>query len=546
MKHFLYLTNTRLVSLVAQGRRIVARREFAVSGAGAAAFEAYLANLRDTPTHLFTDLAEEDFRLDTIPHVGARDRDAILNRKLAQIFRNTPFRHALPQGRETEGRRDDRVFYTAITNAELLRPWLEMMERLHVPLEGIYSAAVFSGTLLEELDLLFAHTLLVTFTPGDAMRQSYFRDREIKFSRLTPIDLEEGQSLGTMIAEETTRTWQYLDSLRNFGADDRLEVCILVHPGDKRVIEPELRDFAQLRYHLLDIEEVALKLGLKPAPLDSTAEEVMVHLFLLKKAANHFASDEARRHATLRRARNALMQVAGAVVLASLAWTGWTVAPAFKASEADVRVAQQVGSLDREYDDIMKSLPSFGVGGSTMRDAVAFYNGSIRNFPTLTGFLVPVSGALRSHPTIRLTQLAWIATDDPKASPRLTLRAVMRESAPVKSIGGRTATGEPPAPPPPAQAEDPPNPPFAGGRYQVALVEGALRVPANDFRGAMVEVEKLAADISALPGYRAEVMEGPLDVSPNQQLQGRLTEKSAPTMDTRFLLRITREREPAA
>ena len=284
MKHFIYLTNTRLVSLVSQRKHIVARREFAVSGAGASAFEHYLANLKDVATHLFTDLAEEDFRLDTIPHVGARDREAILARKLAQIFRNTPYRHALLQGREPEGRRDDRVFYTAITNPELLRPWLDMMEKLRVPLAGIHSSAVFSEVLLEELDLHFAHAMLVTFTPGDAMRQSYFRDREIKFSRLTPIDLEEGQSLGTMIAEETTRTWQYLDSLRNFGTDDRLEVCILAHSSDRRLIEPELRDFAQLQYRVLDIEQVAQKLGLKPAPLDSTSEEVMVHLFLLRRA----------------------------------------------------------------------------------------------------------------------------------------------------------------------------------------------------------------------------------------------------------------------
>src|SRR5438105_15133726 len=137
MKHFIYLTNTRVVSLVTQGKRIAARREFAVSGAGASAFELYLANLKDAPTHLFTDLAEEDFRLDTIPHVGGRDRDAILNRKLAQIFRSTPYRHALLQGREQDGRRDDRVFYTANSNPELLRPWLEMLERLRCPPGGI-------------------------------------------------------------------------------------------------------------------------------------------------------------------------------------------------------------------------------------------------------------------------------------------------------------------------------------------------------------------------------------------------------------------------
>jgi len=76
------------------------------------------------------------------------------------------------------------------------------------------------------------------------------------------------------------------------GGDDRLEVCILVHPNDRPLVEPELRDFAQLQYRLLDIEQVAQKLGLKPPPLDSTAEEVMVHLFLLRKAQNHFASPE--------------------------------------------------------------------------------------------------------------------------------------------------------------------------------------------------------------------------------------------------------------
>jgi hypothetical protein len=197
VRHFLYLTNTRLVSMASQGKRVVARREFAVSGVGAAEFEHHLSGMEPMPTHFFVDIADEDFRLDTIPHVGGRDRDALLARKLAQIFRNTPYRHAEMQGREAEGRRDDRVLYTAVTNPEALRPWVEVLDRLKVPLEGIYSAAVFSAVLLEELDLVFPHTLLVTFTPGEAMRQTYFKNDEIKFSRLTPIDLEEGCAPGS-------------------------------------------------------------------------------------------------------------------------------------------------------------------------------------------------------------------------------------------------------------------------------------------------------------------------------------------------------------
>jgi hypothetical protein len=42
------------------------------------------------------------------------------------------------------------------------------------------------------------------------------------------------------------------------------------------------------------------------------------------------------------------------------------------------------------------------------------------------------------------------------------------------------------------------------------------------------------------------VVEGPLDVSPTQQIQGRLTERSSATMETRFVLRVVRIRESAA
>jgi len=532
LRHFLYLTNSRLVSMVTRGKHIAMRREFAASSAGAAQFDQHLASLAGAPVYLFTDLAEEDFRLDTVPHVGARDREAIMGRKLVQMFRNTPFRHAVVQGREAEGRRDDRVFYTAITNPEVLRPWLEAIERRHAPLAGIYSAAVFSSVMLDELDLLFPHTLLVTFTPGGAMRQTYFRDREIKFSRLTPIDPEEGQSLGTLISEETTRTWQYLDSLRHFAEEDRLEVCVMLHPTDRAVVQPALRDFAQIQHHILDIEQVAAKLGLRPAPLGSTCEEIFVHLFLLRPGQNHFASPEMRRFDTLRRAKAGILRFAGAAVLASLGWGAWNLQQALQKSDVDQRVAQQIQTLNGEYDAITRSLPSFGVGGSTMRDAVSFYNASIRGFPQVTDFAVALSGVLARHPGVRLAQLAWIATDDANATPVLR-KVASSEGMPV------TATGTPVAPVKAADAAAQGT--FSSGRYEVAVIEGTVRVPINDFRGALDAVGRLASDLSAMPGTSAAIVESPLDLRTSAQIHGRHEGAEPDTMEPRFVLRVIRD-----
>jgi hypothetical protein len=372
------------------------------------------------------------------------------------------------------------------------------------------------------------------------MRQTYFKANEIKFSRLTPVDLGEGQSLGAFVAEETMRTWQYLDSLRHFGPEDRLEVCVLMHASERAGVQPELRDFAQLQYHVLDIEQASTRLGLRPAPLDSTAEEVMVHLFLLRAAANHFASTEQRRHAVIRRARRGLRLASAAILGAGLLWGGWHVHRSLQGAEGEQRVAQQLAEIQREHDEVVRSTPSLGVGGSTMRDTVAFYNGSIRSFPAIAEFVAALSGVIGRHPGVRVSQLSWIATDDAKAVPPMTTSG-SRQAPPVKSL---TKSAEPVRAAQPAQAAAAAA--FAAGRYEVALLEATVQVGTDDFRGAIGQAQKLAEEIARLPGTTAEVVESPLDVRSSLQLQGRLEPGQPATMETRFVLRVVRDRGPTA
>ncbi|QJR16395.1 hypothetical protein [Usitatibacter palustris] len=540
-RHFLYLTNTRLVSLTSSGGRLVARREFAVEGQGegTADFERHLRTLSDTPTHMITDLAEEDFRLDTIPHVSARDRDAIVARKLTQVFRATPYRHAILQGREAEGRRDDRVLYTAINNPDVLKPWIEAIERQRVPLAGIHSSAIFSGNLLVELGLGFPQALLVTFTPGGALRQTYFRNKEARFSRLTPIDLEEGQTLGAMLAEETTRTWQYLDSLRNFSAEDQLEVCVLVHPKDRPAIDTSLRDFAQIRYRLLDIEQVAAKLGLKPPPLGSSAEEILVHLFLRKPVGNHYAPPELRSNAVLRSARIALTQVSVAVLVAGVAWGGYTLSQILRGDREDQRTTQEMKKLNREYDEISRALPSANVGGTAMRDTVAFYNGNLRSFPSIVEFLTPLSSVLNAYPRVRLLQVSWLASNDPRAEPP------MQSNAPRSPNAIRSVPKSGDAPPPPVAPPDPNADTFSGGMHQVALLEATVQFTGIDYRSALAEVDRLTNGIDRIPGYAVTIVESPLDTRPLRSIQGRVGERPAGPTEARFVLRVARDRSKA-
>jgi hypothetical protein len=532
--HYLYLTNSRVTSMMLARGQVREAREFEVSSEGAAAFDQHLAGIARVPVHLITDLAEEDFRPDTIPHVGAGDRQAIVGRKLGQIFRNTPYRHAFVQGREAEGRRDDRVVYAAITNADVLKPWIDLLEKREAPLAGIHSAAVLGGTLLQALELSPPHLLLVHFSPGGALRQSYFRGGELKFTRLTPIDHEDERPLGVLLADETTRTWQYLDNLRSFANTDRLEIFVLLHPSERAAVEPALAGFEQIAYHVLDTAEVAAKVGLKAAPATSSAEAILASLQQRRGIENHFATPEMRRYWTFGQARNAVNAASIAILGAGIVLAIVNLHFIFKASDEDQKAAQEIRALNREYDAATRSLPATGVGGAAMRDAVSFYTTFIQGFPSLTGFLAPLSGVLEAYPRVRLAQLSWLATDDPRATPPLAVQPP-RTPPPVRSAGKASDVAVRPA------VDDASAGAFGGGRYEVALVEATISAPSHDFRAALSEVERLVAAIRGVRGFDAEVVESPLDVRPSLVLQGRHAEREAQGMEARFILRIVRK-----
>ncbi|MNC90066.1 hypothetical protein D3C83_61140 [compost metagenome] len=75
----------------------------------------------------------------------------------------------------------------------------------------------------------------------------------------------------------------------------------------------------------------------------------------------------------------------------------------------------------------------------------------------------------------------------------------------------------------------------------MALIEATVRAPANDFRGALAQVDRLAADIGGVGGLRAEVVESPLDVRSSTALQGRHGAGGGAEMEMRFVLRVVRD-----
>ena len=343
-----------------------------------------------------------------------------------------------------------------------------------------------------------------------------------------------------MIAEETTRTWQYLDSLRHFGARRP--------PRGVRAAAPERprgRGAGAARLRADPVPPARHRAGRGQAGPEAPAARLErrggVRPPLPACAGCRTTSPRPSCAATTRCAARASPSRAlrRACSRRALAWGGWNaVARLRHGARPTSALSQQMNALNREYDEITRSLPSFGVGGSTMRDAVTFYNGSIRGLPDDHAIsLVPISGVLGRYPA-GAAHAARVAGGERSQRPAeaaqpTTLRDPRRRCA---------RSARPRRPRRPARG-DPGQPAFRTAATRWRSWRRTVRVPTNDFRGALDEVRaprrrhRQHRRDSAPRWWRARSTCGP-----RARSQGRHQEREPASMEARFVLRIVRER----
>ena len=150
-KHLLYLTNTQLTATLWDGSTLLPSVTFDNYASGWAKFAEYLDAHAETPTFLITDLIEEDFQRESIPHVFGKAKKALIDRRLNNLYRDTRYRSAVQQGREKDGRRDDKMLFSALTNEPLIKPWTDALNSKNIHLTGVYSVALLSGLIYKKL-----------------------------------------------------------------------------------------------------------------------------------------------------------------------------------------------------------------------------------------------------------------------------------------------------------------------------------------------------------------------------------------------------------
>lgn len=502
-KKLFYLSDSLLSAWQWRGGKLKADGEFTPDAVGVARFDDYIGNGAQQPIHILVDVIEEDFRIETVPHVLGKDRLALHQRKLNQLFRGNTWRLSTPQGREKEGRRDDRLLLTGLTNEELLKPWVERISRRKLPLAGIYSLPLLSEVLVKKLGLSAPHQLLIT-RQSTGLRQSYFQEGHIKFSRLTLLTVEDMPAMQIAVTREAQRTQQYLNSLRLLPRDQPLEIAMICGADYHGHFQPEHISTPMMRYRVFSLAEAALQLGLKSSAEISGSELLFLHLLGRFPPHQHYAPPEQRWHYQLRQVRQGIL---GATA-ATLAATAWVAGSNLDQALADFRQSEQIThetrAIQGQQHTLRQSFPPTPATPEDMKSAVELAQFVKHRDVAPQPLLAWVSQALERVPAVRLNRLAWRADGAPLAV-----------DAPVQPAAPATLPGTEGAAPEIVFGTDIPQ--------QGLLIEGEIS-PYTDYRSALDSVNRFVEALKSHPTLQVTLLAKPVELGTASAQKGRAGE----------------------
>jgi hypothetical protein len=488
--------------------RLLSERVYPTTDEGRAAFDRFLRRHGSEPISLLTDLVEEDYRFENAPHLAGPDRAALFERKLEQYYRTTPYRQASVVGREAEGRRDDRVLFSALTNPALLNPWVEMMGRAEVPLRGVYSVPLVSRDLLA--GLRSSHVLLLTWETHAGLRQSYFIGNQLRFTRLT--GGVEHDNLVERVASEMTLTVKYLASLSLLPSDHPLDICIVCDAGDRAELQARLRPDPALRYLFLEVRELGSRLGYRGDPEGSDATPLLLHALAKNLPPNQYGNAEHIHYFSLWQVRRALLALAAAVMVATAGWSLYSLWDGFRLKSRAAELAAETRNLEEAYLRLTADFPRTGVSTANIKAGVAAAEILAAYSPPPAEFLGRLSTVLDAFPRLQVSSLSWQSSFNPAAV----------------GLSGPEASGAAPV---------------AGDALpaQVMILNAQIWPFDGDYRGALEVVDRLRGGLAA-QGLEATALKLPLDLRPEATLSGGADAEAAARRAT-FTLKIVWRRK---
>ena len=381
------------------------------SGAlGLQEFFAGRKDLQDKPFQVMLNIIGEDYRFEKVAHLIGKYRSDFHEKRMRQLFRGSQFFVSLVQGREARGRREDWVLFSGVLTEGKVLPWVNEVTRGGRFLAGVYMVShALSSLIIKEVEGGGSgNNLLLTIHENGLLRQTFFVNGHLRFSRVSKIQDEDAQSTSASIRKELDRTLQYLGSLK-ISIGKGLDVRVVSPSNMVSQLRESVSGTERIRFHFYDVAAVANQIGLKN-PVNNLGRDsslplqVMFSSFILRQLARpRLVSYYYAQFVT--KVAVALLLVYG--VSAYWAPIDYVHDGYFKQKAALSGLNVRASELQRQYDREVKVAGRPPSSSENMKAVSDFY-GMLDNIQiSPTQLLYYVGQAFSKNPNVRMDKLEW-------------------------------------------------------------------------------------------------------------------------------------------
>lgn len=471
---------------------------FTPDEAGLDDFRAHLKGRRGALVYVVADLAGEDFHEDQIPYLRGGDRQAVVDRRLAQRYRDTRLATALSLGFVSGERRSERLLLASFTNTQQFTAWLDVLSEAGGRLSGVYSVPLLAPALAARLGVRGGRAFIVTAN-STGLRQCYVDEGRLRFARLERTADISPDALGAFVRAETLRLAQYLVTLRALPRDGAPIQVIVVAPAAQRAsFEQVLVSDSRLAFHTVVIEEAARKVGIKQLPDGAAGEQLFLHLAVRRPPKEQFARGEDRRSFFLWRLQRAIVTAGAAGFAACLLYTAaqWIDLLGVKNQITELR--REAQEATQQYERITASFPVTQTTTDNLKATVVEFTRIATQSGSPEPALIYLSQVVEKFPQMEIESVQW----------RVGKPGTREETA---------GSAKPAAPAPaPGAATDP-----AGEVLQMLEVSGRVNATRrSDYRAITGQVQQFAEALRSDPAWRILRTQLPFDVTSDGTLSG--------------------------
>jgi len=486
-------------------------RHFATGIDGVGEFSAYLQESSQLRSVMLVDVIEEEFSVDSIPKLGWRDRKALLERRMQRKFPRTPFRLGHYQGRRRSEEDAQNVMYSAITNPELLDPWLQEIAAQHTPLSGIQSVPMMAAALLSRISKADGNALLMTMHQGDMLRQVFVQDGKAKSARLAKSPSVSDPGFGEFIFSEVLRSRRFLERNRLLSALEDIDIYIVADKQTADLVLASDQGTIPMRIHFIDPAAAASMVGQREVPDRNHIESLYLSLLLRGNRKACYASRAETRFDTMQVIRHSIVGTALAASVICAAMAGMNIVDGLFLQSAAAATEKQILQITETLQRENENFTPVRASSVEMKLAVDTGDYILRNRLPVSWVLGQISAGLSSYPQVTIDELSWVALPPDGGQP----------------AGGRLRPGEKP-------------PPVVIPALTNISVEVSAQIQpfSGDMRDAFAIIDQLVVSLRTKSDFdQVVVTEYPLDASPASSVAGEVV-RGGNDRSAQFRLRL--------